>query len=227
MGKNDFFAEVGLNYEQKCLCVFVLDISESMQGMPMDVMNKCLQDFYSKFAINEAISSKMEVSIIAFNNLVKIIQEPSLIGNFEMPHLSATDYSGTAMEDAVNLAINLVEHRKEWFKMTKQVFYRPLIVLISSVESNSIHNIDLLAKRIKIDTAMKRYSFIPSRVDISSLTILNKIKGDYPPKYQRETVKYILSYFENLLDPEAPLITKEQNEPVDLSNLDWADHFNI
>lgn len=37
------------NYEQKCLCVFVLDISRTMRGQRILELNKSLQDFYNIF----------------------------------------------------------------------------------------------------------------------------------------------------------------------------------
>ena len=39
MAKNDFSAEVAENYEQKCLCALVLDISGSMNEI-VDESNK-------------------------------------------------------------------------------------------------------------------------------------------------------------------------------------------
>ena len=45
MAKNDFSAEAAENYEQKCLCVLVLDVSGSMSGEPIQELNKGLQDF--------------------------------------------------------------------------------------------------------------------------------------------------------------------------------------
>lgn len=227
MAINDFLSEVETYYEQKCLCVFVLDVSDSMRGKPMEELNKGLQYLYSEFTKDEYIT-KLEVSLITFNNIVKMIQEPSLIENFRMPHLSVTDNRATTMEDALNLAINLVEHRKEWYKMTGQAYYRPLIVLVTSVAPTCIHNIDSIAKRIKGDTAKKKFSFIPIGVDTSSVEILNKIRGNFPPTILQNTgLDYIVHHVECLLDPETiPLITEEQ-KPVDISDQDWMRNFSI
>ena len=227
MAINDFLSEVETIYERKCLCVFVLDVSDSMRGKPMEELNKGLRYLYSEFTNNEYIFPKLEVALITFNNIVKI-QEPSLIECFRMPHLSATDNRATTMEYAVYLAINLVEHRKEWYKMTGQVYCRPLIVLVSSVDHKSIHNIDSLAQRIKGDTANKKFSFIPIGVDISSVEILNKIRGNFPPTILQNTgLDYIVHHVEHLLDLEdIPLITEEQ-KPVDISDQDWMRNFPI
>ncbi|MBO8730145.1 hypothetical protein INO98_14435, partial [Staphylococcus aureus] len=42
-----FSGEMPDNYEQKCLCTLVLDVSGSMQGEPMRALNRGLQDFYA------------------------------------------------------------------------------------------------------------------------------------------------------------------------------------
>lgn len=53
MAKNDFHAEFAENYEQKCLCVLVLDVSGSMSGNPIRDLNKGLQDFYNDIVSDE------------------------------------------------------------------------------------------------------------------------------------------------------------------------------
>ena len=50
MAKNDFSSEVAENYEQKCLCVLVLDVSGSMGGSPIQELNNGLQDFYNEIS---------------------------------------------------------------------------------------------------------------------------------------------------------------------------------
>lgn len=178
MAINDFLSEVGTDYEQKCLCVFVLDVSGYMRGKPMEELNKCLQDFNSNLS-KYVPTPKLEISIITFDKIAKIIQEPTSMEYLKMPHFSATDYSSIAIEDAVNMAINLVEHRKEWYKMTGQPYSRPLIVLISSVEPDCFHNIDALAKRIKRDTTNYQYSFLPIGFDSNQMYILYQLEGDH------------------------------------------------
>ena len=53
MAKNDFSAESAENFEQKCLCVLVLDVSGSMRGEPIAELNKGLQDFYNEIKEDE------------------------------------------------------------------------------------------------------------------------------------------------------------------------------
>ncbi len=53
MAKNDFSAETAENYEQKCLCVLLLDVSGSMRGEPINELNKALQEFYNEIKEDE------------------------------------------------------------------------------------------------------------------------------------------------------------------------------
>ena len=109
MAKNDFSAEAAENYEQKCLCVLVLDVSGSMGGQPIEELNKGLQDFYNEISADATTSQRLEVSLITFSHIVKTIQEPALVENFTMPALQAG--GSTAMATAVHNAIDKVAAR--------------------------------------------------------------------------------------------------------------------
>ena len=69
MAKNDFTAEAAENYEQKCLCVLVLDVSGSMYGKPIEELNKGLQEFYNEISSDDTTSQRLEVSLITFKIL--------------------------------------------------------------------------------------------------------------------------------------------------------------
>lgn len=85
MAKNDFSAETAVNYEQKCLCVLVLDVSGSMRGEPIRALNEGLQAFYQDIYDDDTKSQRIEISIISFNEVVKVLQEPALVENLRCP----------------------------------------------------------------------------------------------------------------------------------------------
>ena len=228
MGKYDFSAEAAQNYEQKCLCVLVLDVSGSMRGKPIDELNKGLQDFYNEIADDVTTSQKLEVSLITFNHIVKTIQEPALVENFTMPTLSAM--GSTAMVNAVNEAIDEVEDRKNWYKDTGQTYYRPWIILMTDGEPDEDQDVDALAARIKKETEGKHFEFLPIGVEDANMTILEKIKGNIHPMKLQGTK---FSSFFKWLSASMDTITKaKEGEQVDLSKGadDWIDtfvHFKI
>ena len=204
MAKNDFSAESAENYEQKCLCVLVLDVSGSMLEIvdesnmqftgetmfvdghqynvvtggisKLDLLNEGLRDFYNEVLADETTSQRLELSIIAFNDYVNVVQEPALLENATLPTLTGS--GDTALADAVNAAIDMVDARKTWYKQTGQPYYRPWIILMTDGEPNVGQDVDGLAYRIKRDTADKKYAFLPVGVEGADMSVLQKIAGE-------------------------------------------------
>lgn len=225
MAKNDFSAEAAQNYEQKCLCVLVLDVSGSMRGKPMDELNKGLQDFYNEIADDDTTSQKLEISLITFNHIVKTIQEPALVENFTMPTLTAT--GSTAMVNAVNEAIDKVEARKNWYKQTGQTYYRPWIILMTDGEPDDDQDVNALAARIKKETEGKHFQFLPIGVEGANMAILDKIKGNTPPMKLQGTK--FSSFFKWLSASMGTIVEAKEGEQVDISQGadDWMTAFTI
>lgn len=187
MANNDFSSEVAENYEQKCLCVLVLDLSGSMNEIvdnstavstgqtifvdgksynvvtggisKLDNLIEGLQSFYTDIENDETTSQRLEIAIVTFGNTVEVVQSPSLISNLEMPELVAD--GDTALVDAVEEAIGIVDSRKKWYKSTGQPYYRPWIILITDGEPNEGQDVTALAAKIKKDTAEKNMCFCP------------------------------------------------------------------
>ncbi|MCS7029815.1 MAG: VWA domain-containing protein [Bacteroidia bacterium] len=145
------------NFEQKCLCTLVLDISGSMSGQPIEELNRGLQEFYNTVKEDYVASSRLEVSIITFGSQVVMIQTPSLIDGFTMPTLYAN--GSTPLVDAVRMAIKQTQHRKEWYKSTGQPYYRPWIVLITDGEPDSDQDMDGLSQEIRKGVDNKNFLF--------------------------------------------------------------------
>lgn len=215
MAKNDFSAESAENYEQKCLCVLVLDVSGSMRGEPIAELNRGLQDFYNEISKNETTSQRLEVCIMTFNETVKTLQEPALVENFTMPNLTA--FGSTAMVDAVKEAIEKVEARKKWYKETGQSYYRPWIILMTDGEPDAGQDVYGLAPRIKEDTEAKRYVFFPIGIEGANMETLNAIQGNMSPK-KLKGLKFI-EFFQWLSASMGTVVTKTEGA-VDLSKED-------
>ena len=176
MAKNDFMAESAENYEQKCLCVLVLDVSGSMRGEPIKELNQGLIDFYNEVKDDETSSQRLEVCIMTFNDTVKTVQEPALVDNFTMPTLSAC--GTTAMCDAVKEAIDVVDARKKWYKKTEQKYYRPWIILMTDGEPDEGQDVYGLAAQIKADIEAKSYVFMSVGIEGANMQTLRTIQGE-------------------------------------------------
>lgn len=237
MATNDFMAEAAENYEQKCLCVLVLDTSGSMESKVngktlIAELNEGLQEFYDEISNDVSTAQKLEVSIIGFSHIVTTIQEPALVDNFTMPTLKA--HGSTALADAVNEAIDKVDARKNWYKSTNQSYYRPWIILITDGEPDSDQDIDALAERIKEDMNNKRYAFLPMGVAGANMNILTQLAGSVngqtmgPMKLSGTKFS---SFFKWLSASMGAVVKSEEGDSVNFAgegmDLSWMDHFTI
>ena len=253
MARNDFSAEVAENYEQKCLCVLVLDISGSMNEIidstgivdtgktifvdgknynvveggvsKLDNLNEGLKSFYEDIEKDETTSQRLELSVVTFNDFVNIIQEPSLISNCKVPILEAS--GDTALIEAVDEAIAMVDARKKWYKSTGQPYYRPWIILITDGEPNEGKKINTLSQRIKQDTANKRYVFLSIGVDNANMSVLQELQGNIPAM-KLKGAKFS-SFFRWLSASMGSIVTADEGQTINLSNdaSDWMEHFSI
>lgn len=254
MARNDFSSEAAENYEQKCLCVLVLDSSGSMNKIVdksscvttgrtafvdgklydvveggisrLDKLNEGLQSFYSDIVDDVTTSQRLEVAIISFNDTATTILEPALAENFTMPTIIAK--GGTSLADAMNEAIELVEARKNWYKETGQKYYRPWIVLMSDGEPNEDQDIDALAQRLKQDIESKHYTFLPIGVEDADMDMLQSLASDDMPAMKLSSAKFG-SFFKWL---SASMSTVVANQPESTRDLiketgDWMEAFTI
>ena len=167
------------NYEQKCLCVLVVDISGSMSGEPINQLNKGLQEFHKEVIADFVASQRLEVSIVTFGSSVLCIQEPNLVNNFQMPNLSTN--GSTKLVDGVRLAMDVVENRKRWYKETGQNYYRPMIVLITDGEPDGDQDLMGLSNEVSSKVASKNFMFYSLGVRGYNHQKLNQICSTPPP----------------------------------------------
>jgi uncharacterized protein YegL len=247
MAKNDFSAEAAVNYEQKCLCVLVLDVSGSMREIiggdvryigktemidgklyelaeggttKIDDLNNGLQNFYREISDDDSTSQRLEVSLITFSDKVTTVQDPALVEKFTMPVLRAN--GETALVDAVNAAIKLVQDRKNWYKSTGQNYYRPWIILMTDGEPDEGQDVSGLARNIKADTDAKKYVFLPIGVQGANMSVLNQIAGNIPAM-PLQGAKFS-QFFKWLSASMGTVVKAEEGQQVSFGNSnDWMD----
>ena len=253
MAKNDFSSEVAENYEQKCLYVLVLDLSGSMNEIvddstavatgqtiyvdgknynivtggisKLDNLVEGLQSFYTDIENDETTSQRLELAVVTFGDSVNVIQSPSLISDIQLPELMAD--GDTALVDAVDEAIDIVNNRKKWYKSTGQPYYRPWIILITDGEPNEGQDVSALASKIKKDTSEKKYVFLPIGVDNANMQVLQSIQGQIPAMKLKGTK--FGSFFKWLSASMGTVVSSEEGSAVDLSEgaASWMDSFTI
>lgn len=116
-----------------CLC---LDVSGSMDGAPISELNQGVKLFYDAIKDDEVAMYSAEVSVVVFggSDAKCIVDFASLELQPNPPHLTASGM--TPMGEAVNMALDLLEQRKEEYKDKGVDYYQPWLVLMTDGEPN-------------------------------------------------------------------------------------------
>ena len=116
-----------------CLC---LDTSGSMDGQPINELNEGVRLFYEAIKEDETALYSAEVSIVTFggNNAECIADFASLELQPNAPKLLASGM--TPMGEAVNMALDLLQRRKDEYKDRGVDYYQPWLVLMTDGEPN-------------------------------------------------------------------------------------------
>lgn len=159
------------NFQTKCLCVLVLDVSGSMirptspdsSVSRLDKLNEGVATFYddilkSHGGVTQNVKNQVEVAIIKFDQEPTLVRRPHLLESKDKAPVLTERGSTTETVLALDAAINLIAERKEYYKLTGQTYYRPWIVLITDGNPTcSEEDIDKMANMLK--TMMKRKKF--------------------------------------------------------------------
>lgn len=124
------FADVEFveNPEPRCPCVLVLDASVSMQGKKIKKLQEAVERFKDELLADELAAKRVEVGVVAYGptRIEAHFQTPEF---FTPPKLVAD--GGKPMGEALELAVQLVEDRKETYKEAGVQYYRPWVILIT------------------------------------------------------------------------------------------------
>ena len=186
---DDFFSiETAVNYEQKSLCVLLLDVSHSMEGAQLKSLQEGIEAFHKEISLDPTSQNRLEVAIISYGSDVKVLQQPALVDNFEMPQLQVM--GSTSMGKAIDEAIELVEARKSWYKITGQPYYRPWIINMTDGEPTDIPDIVDKGDEIRRNVEDKNFFFFNVGVESASMETLDKLSSDQMPPAKLKGLKF-------------------------------------
>lgn len=225
MISQSFKTESPENYEQKCCCVLVLDVSSSMQGEPIRELNEGLKAFYKDIQNDSTTSNRLEVSIITFNEHVKTLVQPSLASNFTMPTLIAN--GGTMIADGVREGIKATRARKAWYKDTGQPYYRPWVILMTDADPDNFQSTTTLAAEIKDGMSKKDFFFLAIGVQGADMQKLKAISDPSMPAAQLKGLKFS-EFFKWLSASMTTVTNSKDGDKVNLPNpAEWMVGFTI
>lgn len=176
------------NAEPRCPVVLLLDTSGSMSGSPIQQLNDGLVVFKQQIEQDTTASLRVEVAIVSFNSSVKIVQDFVTIDNFHPPQLGTTGL--TAMGQAINQALDLVENRKADYKNNGIDYYQPWLFLITDGAPTDNNQWQSAAQRVRQADAKRIISFFAVGVQGANMNILRQIAPVNTPPLMLEGLKF-------------------------------------
>lgn len=235
MGAERFAGESAQNQEQKCLCVLVLDVSGSMRGSKLDSLNQGVRDFFTQIqsgdGVAESTVDQLEVAIIQYDEEVRILRDPKLLEDGELPPTLTERGSVTETVVAMEEAIKLVEDRKAFYKSTGQSYYRPWIIVMTDGEpygnKASQVDIDAISQRVAEDSKNKKYMMMGIGVgEDANMELLKKMMAGKAMKLDGLKFGAFFSWLSASLSTVA---SSKEGDKVDISEgaSDWMKSFDI
>lgn len=117
------------NPTPRCACMLVLDTSQSMEGQKIAELNEGARQFLHEVRGDEFALHSVELGVITFGGSVEIVQP---IGR--LPEEIRKDFpafGNTPMGEAVSIAVDALERRKEEYRRSGVEYYQPWLVLMT------------------------------------------------------------------------------------------------
>ncbi len=172
--------EQARNKDQKCPVVLLLDtsgsMSEDVNGVKaIDELNKALQALKDEILGDPLLTQRLEVGIVCFDDEARIEKPIDLISpesSFPVLQPGGT----TNVVAGMNMAMQIIEERKAFYKSNNEAYYRPFIVLFTDgAPTNSPEEIEALDQQIQQMSDNKKFVFIPFGVGQADMQLLAKL----------------------------------------------------
>lgn len=184
------FAE---NPEPRVPCVLLVDISTSMQGSKIDELNNGLQAYKEELLRDPLASKRVEVALVTFGGDVRRVTEFVTAANFNPPKLQVR--GGTPMGEAIRVAIDMIEQRKNVYRENGIAYYRPWAFMITDGEPND--HWKPVVSRVHKGEKEKAFCFFAVAVEGANMEILSEICVRQPLWLQGLKFRELFSWLSN------------------------------
>jgi uncharacterized protein YegL len=225
MSNFDFGVDSPLNYEQKCCCTLVLDVSGSMSGSPIKELNVGLQEFCNNILNDSTTANRLEVGLIEFSDIITTRREPTLLSYEGLPTLTVR--GTTRLVDGVRQGIATTRTRKNYYKQSGQPFYRPWVILITDGEPDGNQDTAGLAMEINDAVNKKDFFFFAIGVEGANMGMLNSISHHSMPPAKLQGLKFS-EFFKWLSASMSSVANSKDGDKVSFPNPAlWMQGFSI
>jgi len=136
--------------------LLLLDVSASMAGEPIKLLNDAMNRFKQEVCEDERTREVLDISAITFNHEVTVVQDWAPIEAMRYVELTAS--GGTAIAPAVELGLQKLAERESFFNRAGVTLYKPWIVFISDGHGGDVSNVASIVRKRVADGKLNFFS---------------------------------------------------------------------
>ena len=157
--------------ESHMALVLVLDISYSMDGVPIDQLNAGLNRFKADVCQDKQTRDILDVAVIWFNDDHGVLQD--FVPIEYMEHIQLEAEGGTKFTAPIREALKMVDERSRFYRRSGTEPYKPWIILVTDGEP--LDNINAVAGEVQAAQNEGKVRFIALGVGNYNSAPLKKI----------------------------------------------------
>ena len=164
------------NPEDRCPCVLLLDVSDSMSGEPIAEINAGVQAFRNDLVTDTLAAQRVEVAVVTFGGTIETRIPFTCVDEFQPPTLTTS--GDTPMGAAIVRAISMVNDRKQRYREARVHYYRPWIFMVT--DGQPTDSWEAAAEEVKRGEADKRFAFFAIGTPDANFDTLRRISTRVP-----------------------------------------------
>jgi len=210
--------EIANPTQPHCAVVLLLDTSGSMSGEKIVALNEGMRTLKDDIAKDELASKRVDLAVLTFGEGVKLIHDFSAVEDFDPPVLQTGGL--TPMGEGIRRATDMVEERKQHYKVQGVDYFRPWIFLITDGEPTDMQPGDAswneTTRRVHDGEANRKFMFFAVAVEPANTELLTKIAPPNRPAVRLKGIEQFNKLFEWLSKSQAKVSASKIGEHVAL-----------
>lgn len=122
------------NPDPRAACVALIDVSGSMDGEPIAALERGFAAFTRYLHTNSLASKRVEVAVVTFGTVATVLVPMQEARNLRPAQFTAA--GTTNMAAGLQLALDIIEDRKQAYKAAGLQYYRPWILVLTDGKAN-------------------------------------------------------------------------------------------
>ena len=170
--------------EKHVAAALIVDTSISMMGRPIEELNKGLKEFGEGLRQDSLALGRADVTVISFNSTVKIEIPFCPADQYQAPELAVDGL--TALNEAIDTALDALEERKKLYRDTGVEYYRPWLFVLTDGKASDEEREASTKARLREYIERNKVVFMP--MGIGKNADIAKLQDYYPENAPKKPV---------------------------------------